>query len=74
MKTTNYMAIDQYNETYHDLGKFPRKELINRIGGGKVSKIYQDKKDGSVVHTGYVIGKTWLNLYKVEPFEKQIFS
>lgn len=70
MQNINFMAIDQYGQTYHNLGKHPRKELIERVGGGKVSKMYQDKKDGSTVHTGYVIGGLWLSLYEVKPFER----
>ena len=67
----NYMSIDQYGQTYHDLGSHPRKELIKRIGSTKhVSKMYHDKNDGSVVHVGYVIGQHWLTLYEVKPFER----
>ncbi len=66
----NYMSIDQYGQTYHDLGPHPRKELINRIGSKHVSKMYHDKNDGSVVHVGYVIGQHWCTLYEVTPFER----
>lgn len=67
---SNFMAIDQYGQTYHELGNHPRKELIERIGNRHVSKMYQDRKDGSVVHVGYVIGQHWLTLYEVNPFER----
>jgi hypothetical protein len=42
------------------------KELRNQIGmgGSKVSKMYQGKKDGSTVHTGYVVGQHWLTAFK----------
>ena len=63
-----YMAIDQYGNTFHGL-KHPRKELMERIGCTHVQKMYQDKRDGSVVHVGYVIGGHWLTLYRVEPVE-----
>ena len=53
------MGIDQYGQTYRDLGKYPRKELLNRLGYKKAEKMYRDKKDGSVVHCGYVIGGNW---------------
>ena len=66
----NFMAIDQYGQTYHDLGSHPRKKLIERIGSGHVSKMYLDKKDGGSVHVGYVIGQHWLTLYEVKPFER----
>jgi len=66
---TNTMAIDQYGKTYHDLGKHPRKELLNKLGYSKAEKMYQDKKDGATVHTGYIIGGLWLSLYEVRPIE-----
>jgi hypothetical protein len=39
------------------------RELRERIGGGRVSKLYQDKRDGSAVHIGYVIGQHWLSAF-----------
>ena len=63
------VGIDQYGQTYHDLGKYPRKELLNRLGYKKADKMYQDKKDGSVVHCGYVIGGNWITLYEVKSIE-----
>lgn len=65
----NIMGIDQYGQIYHDLGKYPRKELLNRLGYKKAEKMYRDKKNGSTVHCGYVIGKNWINLYEVKPIE-----
>ena len=35
------------------------KELREKVGGGRISKMYCDKKDGRTVHTGYVIGRRW---------------
>jgi hypothetical protein len=32
--------------------------------------MYRDKKDGSTVHVGYVIGRLWIDLYTVEPFAR----
>lgn len=54
-----YMAIDQYGQTYHGL-KYPRKELCERLCNSHVEKMYQDKKDGTTVFCGYVIGGLWL--------------
>lgn len=68
----NYMAIDQYGHTYHDLGKHPRKALLERLGSSKAHKMYVDTKDGQTVHVGYVIGGLWLTLYKVEPYRKAV--
>jgi len=41
------------------------KELRKQIGmgGSRVGKMYRDKKDGSMVHCGYVIGEHWLTAY-----------
>jgi len=65
----NIMGIDQYGQTYHNPGKYPRKELLNRLGYKKADKIYKDKKDSSVVHCGYVIGRNWITLYEVKSIE-----
>ena len=42
------------------------KELRSQIGmgGSRVSKMYVDKKDGSAVHVGYVVGQHWLTAYQ----------
>ena len=64
------MRIDQYGQAYHNLGKYPRKELLVRLGHKKASKMYQDKKDG-YVHCGYVVGQYWITLYILEPFERR---
>jgi hypothetical protein len=39
------------------------KELREQIGG-RVSKMYVDKKDGRSVHIGYVVGQHWLTAYQ----------
>jgi hypothetical protein len=66
---TGIMGIDQYGEIYHDLGKHPRKELLRRLGYQSAARMYRDKKDGSSVVCGYVIGRFWIDLYRVEPLE-----
>jgi hypothetical protein len=43
-----------------------RKELLKRLGYRKADKIYRDKKDGTTVHCGYVIGRLWIDLYTLE--------
>lgn len=65
------MGRDQYGEAYHDLGKHPRKALLSRLGATHANKMYQNKKDGSTWHTGYIIKGHWISLYYVEPFEKE---
>lgn len=64
----NLMAMDQYGQTYHDLGKFPRKELLGRLGYNYAEKMYVDTTKGITKHVGYIIGGLWLTLYKVEEF------
>ena len=41
------------------------KELREKVDGGgcRVTKMYRDKKDGRVVHTGYVIGRHWFTRF-----------
>jgi hypothetical protein len=58
------LFVDQNGQTYlvHNV-----KELQKTLGG-RVSKMYQDKVDGSVVHVGYAIGTYWLREY--QPVEK----
>lgn len=70
MQSENIMGIDQYGNTFHHLGKHPRKALIDKLGGSSASKMYADKKDGSSVHVGYIVNTHWVTLYRVEPFEK----
>jgi hypothetical protein len=58
------MYIDQYKYTYFASS---RKELIKAVspyGNPKVSIMYQDKKDGSSVRVGYIIGDHWCTEYK----------
>ena len=62
----NYMAIDQYGNTYHNLGQYPRKALLERLNAKRASKMYV----GDSIHVGYVISGLWLNLYEVRPFHE----
>jgi len=59
--------IDQYGNRFYAA---TLKELRVQIGmgGSRVSKMYCDKKDGSTVCTGYVIGQHWLSHFT--PVEK----
>lgn len=62
----NSMAIDQYGQTYHNLGEHPRKALLERLGRTKAQKMYVDRNGGGV-HVGWVIGSLWLTVYHVTP-------
>lgn len=63
-----YMGIDQHGYTYHNLGPHPRKELCERLGVSHAEKMYQDTKDGTTYHVGYIIREHWITLYEVLPF------
>lgn len=63
------MGIDQYGQHYDDLGIYPRKELLKRLGYKSAFKMYVDKDDGSTAFVGYTIGSCWITLYQVKPFE-----
>ena len=54
------LYIDQYGNRFW--AKTVR-ELRQNVGGGRVSKMYRDKRDGRTVHVGYVIGQHWLSAY-----------
>ena len=56
------LYVDQYGNTFY---ASTVKELRNQIGMGgcRVNKMYNDKKTGETVHTGYVIGEHWLTAF-----------
>lgn len=64
-----YMAVDQYGQTHHGL-ESPRKDLLERTGYSTAEKMYVDKKDGSTVHIGYIVGDSWYTIYEVIPWEQ----
>lgn len=63
MKVTK-LYVSQYGGRYYAK---TLKDLKAKVGGGSVSIMYTDKKDGSTVKSGYVIGNLWLTAYV--PFE-----
>ena len=54
------LYVDQYGGRWH---ASTVKELRDAIGGGRVSRMYVDGKDGKTYHTGYVVGQLWCNAY-----------
>lgn len=54
------MFISQYGDKYT---AYTIKDLKEQVWPWKVFKIYQDKKDGSTVHTWYGIGSLWFNMF-----------
>lgn len=69
IKTLWTMGRDQYGDTYHDLGKHPRKALLEHFGRSHAKKMYTDKKDGETRHVGYIIAGRWITLYNISPWE-----
>ena len=61
-KKAKRLFIDQYGNRFfaHTVNDL-RKQI--GMGGSKVEKMYCDREDGSVIHTGYIIGKHWLSMY-----------
>lgn len=55
------LYLDQYGNKWW---AHTRKELVAKIGGGRVSKMYVDKLDGRTVQTGYVVGPHWCTAYQ----------
>ncbi len=72
--TTSTMGIDQYGETFHDLGPHPRSELLKRLGRKSAAKMYRDKRNGPPVHVGYIVAGRWIDLYDVTPRERPMDS
>jgi hypothetical protein len=67
----NYMGVDQYSDTYHDLGPYPRKELLARLDRKRCDKQYiDDTKTGETIHTGYVVAGLWITLFEVKPMRR----
>jgi hypothetical protein len=65
----NTMGVDQYGTHYDNLGQFPRKALLERMGCSFAEKMYNDLIDGGTRHTGYVISGCWITLYSIKPWK-----
>ena len=69
MKTrTQTLYIDQYGNRWWARTVKELRSVIG-MGGSRVSKMYQDKKDGRTVHVGYIVGTHWLTAF--QPVEKE---
>lgn len=60
MRGKTLLYLDQFGNKYFANSI---KALREKVGGGHVSKMYCDKKDGTSVHTGYVVGKYWCSFF-----------
>lgn len=65
MNGKTMLYLDQYGNTFF---ASTVKELREKVGGGRVSKMYVDLCSARPKHCGYVIGKHWLTAYA--PYEK----
>lgn len=65
--SANYMAIDQYGQTIHDLGEHPRKALLEKLGRKHAARMYRDQQDGQTYHVGWIVAGRWFSVYAVEP-------
>lgn len=60
--------IDQYGAVVYAR---TIKELRERAGGGKVNKMYYDRKDGATVHCGYTVGRRWFSRFAPVEIKQQ---
>jgi hypothetical protein len=66
MNGKSLLYVDQYGNRFYAATAKALREQIG-MGSSRIAKMYCDKRDGSTVHTGYVIGQHWLTAYT--PFE-----
>lgn len=62
MRGKRLLYVDQYGNRFYASTVAELRSQIG-MGGSRVSKMYRDRKDGSVVHVGYVVGCHWLTAY-----------
>lgn len=55
------LFVDQYGRK---IIASTAKELRDKVGGGKLSKQYSDKRDGRTVWNGYIVGPYWFTALK----------
>lgn len=54
------LFIDQYGNRWEARSVL---ELRDKIGGGRVSKMYVHDKSGNFYHVGYVVGDYWCQAF-----------
>lgn len=60
MNGKHTLYVDQYGNKYFANSA---KDLKKQIGKGAISAMYADKKDGSTVKVGYIIGEFWCRAF-----------
>ena len=61
-----YIAYDQNGTVFLLHSCYPRAELLRILDRKKAKKMYVDKRDGTIEHTGYVIGGRWITVKEVK--------
>lgn len=65
MKGETLFYLDQYGYKYWASNlKELKKAVCPYTKSPKVSKMYRDKKDGRIVHVGYIVSDHWLTAYR----------
>ena len=54
------LYLDQWGNKFYA----PTVKALREQIPGRCSKMYVDRKDGTPLHIGYVIGRHWLTAYK----------
>jgi hypothetical protein len=54
------LYVDQWGNRF-----FARtvRELRDKVGGGRVAKVYRDNPAGGAFHVGYVVGAHWFEAF-----------
>lgn len=55
------LYIDQFGNRW---GAATLRELREKLGGGRIAKMYRDKTNGTAVHCGYIVGRHWCTAYQ----------
>lgn len=65
MKGEHLLYIDQYGNRFGAKTiKELKEEVCPFLKSPKVSKMYQDTREGKTMHVGYIVGNHWLTAYR----------
>jgi hypothetical protein len=71
MDKSTHMAVDQHGQYEHNLGPYPRAELLRRMGRKHANKMYVDLQSGESKHVGWVIAGRWFTVLRVLPLTEK---
>ena len=63
-----HMGLDQWGNTFHDLGPHPRAELMRRLGCVHAEVI---RVDPGARRVGWKVGPHWVEVFQVLPLDTQ---